>query len=378
MRTNEIPNLHGFRFFAAILVIIYHVESFKLQYFHLPSYSAAPFIYHLGSYAVRFFFVLSGFLITWLLIIEKESAEKIGKNINLRKFYLNRIFRIWPLYYVLVIVVFYVLPNIPLFWVPTYDRNFIVPHNIKRFALYVIFCPNLAMLLHGNVIYLGQLWSLSVEEFFYLFFPVGLYFLKRKNFLAYFIALTILFFLLPGIKILFGGNSSNTDQNMLFWYFQTYNLTPFTLGAIAGYYYFLLKKTPQVKAYIKQIRLVGYMALLISVFVIVAGINFSYLTTSVYSLLFALLIFCLSISDTHIKLLNNPVIIYLGKISYGIYMLHPLAIVICIKLFYFDTGSNLLTSVFLDVIVIVTTLFISAISYRFLEKPFLKLKKMVG
>src|SRR4030095_16782856 len=109
MKASRLANLDGLRFFSAMLVVLGHIESFKLYHFNLPSYYYSSFFTNAGPIAVEFFFVLSGFLITYLLMGEKDSAEKLGKNISLYEFYRNRVLRIWPLYYVLILIVFFLL-----------------------------------------------------------------------------------------------------------------------------------------------------------------------------------------------------------------------------------------------------------------------------
>ena len=92
------PNLNGLRFVAASLVMICHIEQWKgLNGLHR---SLLPFFDKIGSLGVTLFFVLSGFLITYLLLTEKQDKGTI----NVKKFYLRRVFRIWPLYYLIIII----------------------------------------------------------------------------------------------------------------------------------------------------------------------------------------------------------------------------------------------------------------------------------
>ncbi|HSB94527.1 MAG TPA: acyltransferase, partial [Flavitalea sp.] len=91
-------NLNGFRFLAASGVIITHIELYKARV-GAPNIWQHPLVFELGSAAVDFFFVLSGFLITYLLLEEKKQFKKI----NFRLFYTRRILRIWPLYYFIIL-----------------------------------------------------------------------------------------------------------------------------------------------------------------------------------------------------------------------------------------------------------------------------------
>src|SRR5882724_8754058 len=90
------PGLNGIRAIAAVLVIFAHVNEFAYLFRLSEFYTKID----IGAVAVTIFFVLSGFLITYLLI---EEIQQFGK-ISLRKFYVRRIFRIWPLYYAVILL----------------------------------------------------------------------------------------------------------------------------------------------------------------------------------------------------------------------------------------------------------------------------------
>ena len=94
---------------AAFSVIFHHIELFKSCDHNGSLFNSAYwayFIENLGKNGVYLFFVLSGFLITYLLLIEKDKL----KTILFKKFYLRRIYRIWPLYYLIVIIGFFLVP----------------------------------------------------------------------------------------------------------------------------------------------------------------------------------------------------------------------------------------------------------------------------
>ena len=86
------PNLNALRFAAALMVIVYHLERLKMRY-GLPNRAVKSVIETLGPLGVVLFFVLSGFLITYLLLVEVRGTGTV----NVRDFYLRRILRIWPL-----------------------------------------------------------------------------------------------------------------------------------------------------------------------------------------------------------------------------------------------------------------------------------------
>jgi peptidoglycan/LPS O-acetylase OafA/YrhL len=154
------PNLNAYRFLAALLVVFHHVEQirYNAHLVNLKQYS----LFNNGGLAVQFFFVLSGFLITYLLFNELEST----KNISLPTFYLKRILRIWPLYYVLVFLGFVVLP-LAMSKQASFINKF--PYlNAEGLMLYLCILPNIANAIWSKH-FLISLWSIGVEEQFYLF-----------------------------------------------------------------------------------------------------------------------------------------------------------------------------------------------------------------
>ena len=99
MKKVYFPNINGLRFIAALLVIIHHTEQIK-DILGLSNYWSTPIIRSIGGLGVLLFFVLSGFLITFLLLDEESTTGTI----SIKKFYIRRILRIWPLYYLILIL----------------------------------------------------------------------------------------------------------------------------------------------------------------------------------------------------------------------------------------------------------------------------------
>ena len=157
-------NLNGLRFFAAFMVLICHIELNK-KYFKLTNNREVTRF--LGDLGVDLFFVLSGFLITFLLIKEKEYFEKI----NFKNFYIRRILRIWPLYYFIVILSLFILPKFSIFHI---NGSFFEFENnmeaIKIMLLFIFILPNVLYLIKP-IAFSAQTWSIGVEEQFYLIWP---------------------------------------------------------------------------------------------------------------------------------------------------------------------------------------------------------------
>ena len=112
------PNLTGLRFIAALVVLIHHVEQYRSIY-GKTNYWNNSTIRLLGEEGVTLFFVLSGFLITYLLLAEKANVGTI----LIKQFYVRRILRIWPLYFLVVVLGFFILPKLHFLDVPGWTEN---------------------------------------------------------------------------------------------------------------------------------------------------------------------------------------------------------------------------------------------------------------
>ncbi len=105
-KTFFFSGLNSLRFFASLAVVITHIELLKGVFGYKHNWNT-PVFFNLGGLGVYFFFVLSGFLITFLLLKEKELFGEI----KIKAFYIRRILRIWPLYYFICVLGFFILQN---------------------------------------------------------------------------------------------------------------------------------------------------------------------------------------------------------------------------------------------------------------------------
>jgi len=219
------PGLHGLRFFAALAVVIGHVELLK-QYFGYPNGADQPAFYELGRIAVTFFFVLSGFLITVLLLVEKAKTTTI----SVSRFYVRRILRIWPLYYLTVFLAFAVVPRIHILHMRGLSAG-----GGNTLPLFLAFLPQVALSLHPPVPYAEPLWSIGVEEQFYLLWPL---LVKRvRNVLAIAMAVVICGVLIKYCALWY---ASGLREQLRFWnhfidYFYFNRFECMAIGAIGAW-----------------------------------------------------------------------------------------------------------------------------------------------
>lgn len=358
------PGLNALRFFAAILVLVSHTEYMK-DFWHLPNYHSQSRIANIAALSVTFFFTLSGFLITYLLFIEKEK----NKTIDIKRFYLRRALRIWPLYYIIVLLSFFIIPFIPGLSIPFGATKQQWP---VIFTLYILILPNVVHLFKIGIPYATQLWSIGVEEQFYLVWP----WLIRENKKYFILLITIIsIFFLARNGCAYAARYQESSR-----FFQLANsfLISLRFGcmAIGGLYALLLYQ--QTKWLNKA--LINRFAELISfiLFTTLAYYNtyIPYAHHEFYAILFGIFIINISQNKHSLFRLENRLWTELGNISYGIYMYHLLGIgiaLILIRKANLDLTNNFINAL-LHILSLIFTVSISYISYRHFESYFIRIK----
>lgn len=360
--------LNGLRFFAAIAVVITHIELIKYQAGFSDIWKENKLVFELGSLGVIFFFVLSGFLITYLLLQEKKVTETIA----VKKFYLRRILRIWPLYYLIVLLGFLVLPNIHAIDNP-YLAKFLDTNFAPNFLLYLLFLPNLAFAMFAAVPHIGQTWSIGVEEQFYLLWPLIVK--HSKNVLrALMLVIGILIVLKTIVLLLCAQFPDSEALKIIKPFLAMTKMESMAIGGIGAY--FLFNGNGKIK------RLYNNGLMLFSIILIVLLVYFTpqaiqdgvYL---MYSVLFLVIILNVSSNPNCILKLENGVFRLLGNISYGLYMYHLIVIAFVfagLKKIGFIINDSWSSQVIVYSLTIAGTILASWISYTYFEKWFLSLK----
>lgn len=363
-----LKNLNGFRFIAALVVLIGHVELFKWRA-NLPHLFKNPFIFESGSMGVDFFFVLSGFLITTLLLSEFEKEGKIG----LKKFYMRRILRIWPLYYLVLLVCYLILPYISIFFIPGYSEA--IHENFSgKFLFSVFFMPNVALAFFKSIPYAAPLWSVGVEEQFYLFWPVLLFaFPKRLRtiliFIACFISLKALVLVVGKLDLLSFANFEKLKSLVV-----ATRMECMGIGGLGAYLYYT--RNPVCKF------LTSNSALLVSLLllpVVVLGVKYFFEAHHiVYASCFLVIIMNAALNPKTPVNLEGKLFFSLGNISYGIYLIHCICIGLVMNLLL-SSGlhqSNFwLFNVLLYSGSVLLSILVSQLSYKYFESWFLRKKQ---
>lgn len=360
MNKVHFPNLNSLRLIAALLVLVHHVEQLK-SLFGFKNHWTNTSIVLIGRLGVILFFVLSGFLITYLLLME----EKLAKTISIIDFYKRRILRIWPLYYLLIVFGIFILNNITIFRVPGLTE-IVYKNIILKLVLFLLFFPNVVLFFIGPVAYVSQTWSVGVEEQFYLLWPWLMR--KTKNKKVIFIWVIVIYlFIKIGCFFFTKTNFNYTYIAEFFIFWDHFNIDCMAVGGILAYLYFINSSVLKY-FYLKASQIIIFS---LTVLLVLFGQPLGLLGSELYGLLFSLIILNLATNKSCIINLEYKLLSYLGKVSYGLYMYHPIAIVFVLKLLIlYKIDNDILQYVFS----LLLTIVISVVSYELFEKRFIKMK----
>jgi peptidoglycan/LPS O-acetylase OafA/YrhL len=304
-----LKNLNGLRFFAAVLVLIYHAKDGLLDA-GIGTWATMPFL-NKGHAAVYFFFCLSGFLLTYLAIQEHRKNGFI----NFRAFYIRRIFRILPLYFFCVlagILLWYFIIPYFLPWRPTLA----IP--LSDMIWFFLMLPNWAL---GNVG--GEtgsfivLWSIGVEEQFYLLFPLLMvWVLSSKHLKVSVLKLVVLilvyFVLFYAVYPSMPATQLQGFLKSLYFHFMLVGI----LGAV-------LVQSATFKALLNHKMVQWGSVLLLLCIVFLSELDHLAIYGFIQSTAFIGIILTQSCAVNPVLNLEHRFLKYGGMISYGIYMLHP-------------------------------------------------------
>jgi peptidoglycan/LPS O-acetylase OafA/YrhL len=357
-------SLDGLRSIACVLVIIAHSFSvYRNESMKGESNPLKTFL-DLGQEGVSLFFVLSGFLITYLLIKEFKQNKKI----NLWHFYIRRTLRIWPLFYLVVIYALFVYPLICSFLNLNHFQNGNVLMNLTFLNNFDL----LKLVENCSVGFNQQLqitWSVAIEEQFYLIWPLLFILMARtKKYFAIFFSLFSI--------ILFFRFSSNQNVNYFHSFSAAFDLLTGCLSA------FIMTKSDKTLNYFKKQknshRIIIYVIGVIIIFS-KSILDFYFSAHYLIIIFFAFVILDQSFNQNKfIKLVNFKRLSNIGKYTYGMYLLHPIPLIYLKHIFDFSGISykaNFLNSSILFVLTLAFTIIMSYASYHYLESFFLKLKK---
>ncbi|MGC3947723.1 MAG: acyltransferase [Chryseolinea sp.] len=334
-----LPGLNGLRAIAATAVVLSHI-SLNLPKFGLQTFGGLD----AANFGVTIFFALSGFLITYLLLVERAFRG----DVNIGKFYARRIARIWPLY-------FLYLSLVVLYWGGAVMDN--------RLLWYLLFTPNVAFVIGQSIPLLAHYWSLGVEEQFYLVWP---WVAKYGRMLTKVLIVFVLAFIVAKLLVKF----SHLDKAYAFLHYSRFGCM--AIGALAanalhnGHWVCRLVAKP----WLQWICWLLYALVAINRFHIASIIDHEILAIATAVIILS------QVQSVSIFSLENRLLNYLGKISFGMYVFNPLIIEVLSLL----TGNILPKIIWLRFVMIFTivpflVVAVSHISFNYFERWFLRWKE---
>jgi peptidoglycan/LPS O-acetylase OafA/YrhL len=353
------PALDGLRGVAILLVVFLHNFGFMNYFFF-------------GWLGVDLFFVLSGFLITEILL------KTIGQKHFLRNFYMRRVLRIFPLYYLALIICLYILPNIPGLNV---DMRYFTENQWWQWAylqnwLYIYKEP------YGNQMLLHT-WSLAVEEQFYLVWPVVILLVRRPKILLVIVAAVLIVVVITRFAIW-----EYKIKDLA--YASLYTFTRIDGLCIGAMLALLMRISP---AFLRKYTtfIVLLMAAINFAFYFLngqRGFTLPYLAFvgyTTFAMLFGILVYEAVQGESKVInfLLNNRLLKFFGRISYGLYVYHwPIYVLLftvardwlntlSVSLSASPKAANFISAILVTLVAIG----ISVISYYSFERYFMRLKE---
>ncbi|GAB2858922.1 acyltransferase [Hymenobacter ruber] len=349
------------RFVAALLILITHsyehwtdvpqVAATMVDWGGQPAWWATKLKLFVGSFniGVDIFFLMSGFLITYLLLAEKQRYARI----DIKSFYMRRVLRIWPLYYFCVAMA----PVLSHF----------AGEPAANMPAHLLFLGNFDLMKHGwGSTAVNHLWSICIEEHFYLVWPLLIAFVPRHKLTTVFGAVILLSFLTRLYYFYFV-----PDSYMALYLNTLCRWDALAIGALFAYAYFYGYQLPRVPAALRWM-LYGATLLVFASDSYGNWDNVFLLSFKKYVFLGVIAFFIGNVlfnPDSAVKWRGRTIFHYFGKISYGIYMFHGFVIFAFVRVFpMFHTPLFILW-------VMLGTLLVAAASYELVEKPILRLKK---
>jgi peptidoglycan/LPS O-acetylase OafA/YrhL len=347
--------LNALRLYAAVSVVVHHIMFNPSVWFKLPNLPDTVGRFFIGGTdAVFLFFVLSGFLITYLMLVERERSGTV----SVKKFYLRRILRIWPLYFTVIAVAAFVLPLV----ITNYQSPLSSP---LMAALLLFFQGNIAFILRNYypLMPLEHLWSIAIEEQFYLVIPhIGK---SGANLTKVFIVIMLFWWALMAVLQTFVPDN--------FFAIVILNLR-FDVIAIGGVFACAFYYKHAVLKWLYHPFVSGLSLVVIAfIAIFVPETPDSLIYTVVISFAFAILIINVATNENFFLKLDHPWLETAGNWSYAIYMIHTTVQLLFLS--YIQSHMNdFIYQVGAYPIIIISTIVLSWLSYRFFETPFLRLK----
>lgn len=374
-----LPQLDGLRFLAFFLVFLHHSPDASVYFKENPvMFFITQKLNNFGWIGVDIFLCLSSFLLTTLLMLEHQKTG----NLSIKQFFIRRSLRIWPLYYLILLLAFVIFPLLNIALLSPVDYKLFVKDHLLPFS---IFLGNFSYFQHTSslTMVIMPLWTVSLEEQFYLFWPILLFLLLPRNRKWFFLILLAMVFFSFLVRIYI---TVNNIPYPTIWTFSLARLDPFALGALVSYFY--LKDWNFSAQALKFKKYYPRVAFWLAIFLLWLAVTSTGLGGSntpwqllVIDIACALLIYAALYAPLLSKIFSIRPFPWLGKISFGLYVFHFfIFFVVSINILpHFEKHltwwrPSLLIWFFSSAVVFILTLLCAVVSYYGYEKHFLKFK----
>ena len=310
-----------------------------------------------GAFFLNVFFIISGFLISFILIKEIQTDKY-----NLKKFYMRRIIRIWPLFFLMVLIRIIIMPMAQHVSFETIKTN--LAYALSFSINYQLICEQVSKTY-------TILWSVCIEEHIYLLLPLFLLLFKRniKN-IALFLIISgfISWFYFSKIPSASGYNTAYFVSTSYFYYFG--------IGALLAYFHQTISSEKFKTLFTPTIQIIVFIVGALYVFNgFASGAYQLAISLICYGLLGAYLV-CISVQKNFMLKLKPNVTRYLGNISYAMYLVHTIVVGFCTKIFTKKAInlSDFKLNILIPIVATLITVVLASLLYYLFEKHFLKLK----
>jgi len=351
-RSGYLPQLDGLRGIAILVVLVGHLQPrFPALHFE--------FVERYNFAGVDLFFVISGFLITGILL------DSVGSAHYLRNFYVRRVLRIWPLYFALLAFVFILFPVI---FPGERGRIFALCHPWQS---YLVFAQNFFVHALG-IMPLFVTWSLAVEEQFYLVWPLIVLLLPRRVLPAFLIIVALLSPVVRGLAQIRGVGSETLYTCTI------YRLDSICAGTLLGVWVRSTRFSPiGATRMLMGMTAAGFVGCLITLSGFWALPVFANLRYSAVAIFFLGLVGWALLTEPHslmYRCLTASWLRYTGKICFGLYLLHTIVFDVLTPRRLAFLGNGRVGSFVIQMIDLAAAFLVASCSWRFFEAPILGLK----
>ncbi|UPJ43947.1 acyltransferase [Bradyrhizobium sp. 40] len=319
---NYLPNLNGLRAVSVLVVIMQHATALQYEF---AGYYNPEWLWISGKFGVVMFFCISGFLITYLLDREVQATGAV----DVRQFYVKRIARIWPIYF-LVVIPALILNQL------VRSASFYQPMTLTDYVLILLVLPGYA----DRPLFIGQTWSIAIEESFYLLYPLMVRGLGKPALIVTLLAVAFS----PEILSLTAPLTCHLapcEKLAHDYYWAPGFYGTIAIGCLTYLIYSLKIETLNRVLFSPMLQCAAAAAVGVVITAAILSGKEQYFDFRWDAIAFSIVVLNVSLNKNSIIQIENRITRFLGEISYGMYMYHVycicLVLLVCMIFFKGET-----------------------------------------